>query len=179
MKGLFALLMVLSLPLMAADTGYRIVHPDGTVEFTDDETKGGEAVPLDEVPSFQTDRFSSGDVQANEPGAENADSQTTTEEEIVAYQSVSIVSPKHDETVWYSPDGFQVGVSVTPELAQGHQVVVHLDGSEAARGEQTRLTIPQVFRGTHTLKAVVEDGAGNTLLSSSAVTFHVRQHSTK
>jgi hypothetical protein len=34
-----------------------------------------------------------------------------------------------------------------------------------------------VDRGTHTLAAVVTDGAGKELISSAGVTFYVREHS--
>lgn len=177
MKALFALLMVISLPLMAADTGYRIVHPDGTVEFTDDDTKGGEAIPLQEVPSYQSDAPPPAGVPsaANGNGAQTANEKTDEGE--VDYQSVAIVSPQQDETVWFDTRGLQVNVRVTPKLAEGHLVVIYLDGAEAARGAQTRLNISRIFRGTHSLKAVIQDSAGTTLLSSTPVSFHMRQHS--
>lgn len=178
MKGLVTLLMVVSLPLVAADTGYRIVHPDGTVEFTDDGAKGGKAIPLQEVPSYQSDAPSpaGGGPSANGNSKQPANGEATEESE-VAYQSLTIVSPRQDETVWFNTEGFQVNVSVTPKLAEGHQVVIYLNGSEVAREGKTRLTIPAVFRGTHRLKAVIQDGSGTALISSTPITFHMRQHS--
>ena len=175
MKGLIALLMLVSLPLIAADTGYRIVHPDGTVEFTDDDTKGGEAIPLEEVPGYQSDGSAS---PAESPvNSEQSTSSQDPDKSEVVYESITVISPQQEETVWFDGSGVQVNVRVTPALAEGHQVVIYLDGSEAVRGAQTSLTIPRVFRGTHSLQAVIQDSSGSTRLSSPSVTFHMRQHS--
>ena len=43
--------LVLPLAATAAGVGYRIVHPDGTVEFTDDPHRGGEKIDLYRAPA--------------------------------------------------------------------------------------------------------------------------------
>lgn len=52
MKRLLILaLMLAPLSMASGATVYRIVHPDGTVEFTDDERRGGQEIEIQGVPS--------------------------------------------------------------------------------------------------------------------------------
>ncbi|MCW8827878.1 MAG: DUF4124 domain-containing protein [Gammaproteobacteria bacterium] len=172
-RNLIALLLFFALPLGAAETGYRIVHPDGTVEFTDDPTRGGEKIPLRKAPTIKSTPLPpAGDAKSNG----KTDDEKGASAEPVAYQSMAIVSPESEQTLWFDGSSIQVTVMVAPRLASGHSVVILLDGNEVVRGEQTSFSLPQLFRGSHTLKARIEDATGNTLLQADPVTFYMRRH---
>jgi hypothetical protein len=171
MKWILILLVLVSLPLMAADTGYRIVHPDGTVEFTDDPTRGGEEIPLREAPTYKSPPVPS-------PSSEGASS-ASEQRQPRAYETVTILSPQSEQTIWFDGRGVSVSVQVTPPLAADHHVIIEMDGNEVASGRGSSFSISGVFRGSHSLKATVVDAQGKRLLSSDPVTFHMKRHSIK
>lgn len=171
MNRILILLMLVSLPLMAADTGYRIVHPDGTVEFTDDATRGGEEIPLREAPTYKSSPVPS----PSSEGTSSASEQPPTRE----YETVTILSPQSEQVIWFDGTGVVVSVQVTPPLAADHHVVIEMDGNEVASGRGSSFTISGVYRGSHSLKAAVVDAQGNRLLGSGPVTFHMKRHSIK
>ncbi|MGM0593044.1 MAG: hypothetical protein ACQETD_00795 [Pseudomonadota bacterium] len=175
MKKRLLPLLFIALPLMAAETGYRIVHPDGTVEFTDDPTLGGEPIELREAPTYRhTPPTSSGESRSKGPAkAEKEDSSEGDD----GYQTLRITSPGDEQTLWFDGQGMSVSLQITPSLKSGDEVVIELDGEEVARGRSTGYTLKDVYRGSHTLHARIEDSDGNIRMDSESITFHMRQHS--
>lgn len=94
----------------------------------------------------------------------------------IKYESLSITSPANDQV--FTPDVKSVAVNVElqPALHSGHSVVLYLDGSSIARGSSTGFTLPDLYRGTHTVYAVVENDKGKILVRSGSVQFHVQRH---
>ncbi len=161
-------------PLTAAESsGYRVVHPDGTVEFTDQPVEGAEPITLPEVPTYSAPPTTSGAGSAT-----SAKSKAKTKKKAVE-KSISITSPAPEQTVWFNEAGMSVSVQVSPALAEGEQVIVRLDGTEVARGSATAFTLQGVYRGTHLLSAAVVSAGGSVLRESPPITFYMRQHSAK
>lgn len=164
------LLLFFCVSLLAAEnTGYRIVHPDGTVEFTDDATRGGEEIKLRDVQIVKTPS-DEGEVGPRERPPEE-------EDKAPGYTSLRILSPQAEATVWFSEAGVTVAVAADPPLKPDDTVVLYLDGSAVAQGKSTSLNIGLVNRGTHSLSASIDDATGKTVISSPSVTFFLRQHS--
>ncbi len=175
MKRMISLTLLLFCSVLPAEetTGYRIVHPDGTVEFTDDATRGGEEIQLRDIPTFGTP-----DLEGVGRSSEfNNEAKPQPQEKASKYTGLSIVKPGGSETIWFNESGVTVMVSVQPKLGPKDSVVLKLDGKVVARGNNTSFNIGQVYRGTHTLSASISNPQGQTLLSSPSVTFHLRQHS--
>ena len=160
---------LLILPMLAqASVGFRIVHPDGTVEFTDDPLRGGDPIQLVPAPS----------VPAYRPPARPAPTETTEDrEEVRTYQALSILSPQDDQVIWFDGTGVNVNIALQPSLQSGHRVLIKMNGETVAEGHGSSFNIPQVFRGTHTLQAQVVDAVGSVIMRSDTVSFHFRQHS--
>lgn len=154
-----------------AETGYRIVHPDGSVEFTDQPVKGSEEIKLRNAP---TTTF----VPVTPYKARNTTEQGDAEEDSTK-GSITISSPTADQTVWFDEAGMTVQVKVMPALRSGQQVIITLDGSQVAKGAASSFLIKEVYRGSHQLTAAVIDEEGNTLFRSPQVVFHLRQHSSQ
>lgn len=166
----FFLMLFCTAPMAAEDIGYRIVHPDGTVEFTDDATRGGEEIKLRDVQTVND--------HSNDEGVRKPDTETAPEKKKTSgYTTLRILTPGAGETVWFADSGVTVAVSSDPALKSGDTVVLSLDGAEVARGKNTSLNIGQVYRGTHTLSATIVDAGGKTVIRSSSVTFYLKQHS--
>lgn len=72
-------------------------------------------------------------------------------------------------------------VQTSPGLRAGDRMHLFLDGKQLPPGSTsagTTFTFP-VFRGQHSLEAIVEDGTGQIVCESSSVTFYVHQPSIK
>jgi hypothetical protein len=161
------LLVLLLLPsLLLAETGYRLVHPDGTVEFSDEPIPGGEEIILRDVPTIHMVPVTP--LPATTEKAKEADKDSG---------SITITSPMPEQTLEFDEAGVNVSVSVTPGLRDGQKVVIYLDGSEAASGETTSYTVKDVYRGAHTLSSSVVSAGGSVLFSSQTVTFYIQQKS--
>lgn len=176
MKLLISILVFgLSVSAIAAETtGYRIVHPDGTVEFTDDATRGGEEIKLRDVQTVQ--QSMDGDDEEEEEGNPvDRSSRKKPQDRTQAYISISITSPQPEQIIRAESGPVRVSVAVKPKLHPKDSVVIKLDGAESTRGHSTNLTLGQIYRGTHTVEASVVNENGTTVLNSSPVTFHFRQ----
>ena len=95
-----------------------------------------------------------------------------------AVNIVDIVSPAEQETLWNIGATLNLQVRFEPALQPGHRFDVLLDGEPRTLNSTSgRVTLPNVFRGTHTLQIVVSDGSGIELMRSPMRTFHVQQTS--
>lgn len=168
MRRILFLAFLLTTPLLAAETGYRIVHPDGTVEYTDQPGTGGEEIRMPEVPTYpsQLPQTQGRSPRASAPAMKQA----------AGYRSLAISSPREQETVWFNADGMNVSVQLQPGLAAGDEVVIRLDGTIVARGNGTAFSVKNVYRGPHTVSAAILDQQGSVLLEAEPVTFYMRQH---
>jgi len=171
MLRIILLFLLCTSPLLAAESGYRIVHPDGTVEFTDQPVKGAEPITLPDVPTYSMPA-SGGQGNAATPATEPKKDQAVS-------RTITVNRPAREETVRFDENGMSVAVSVNPPLASGEQVIIRLDGSEVARGPTTSFTLQDVYRGTHVLSAALIDNNDAVMSESSPITFFMRQHSTK
>ena len=167
--GLIGLILCAG-PVVAGAAGSEIFKrelPDGTVIFSDQPHPDATRVePRDPqvIPSFQSPPPSS---PASEPQAEP-----------FLYHRLAITMPGDDEVIWNHEETIEVGIDIEPALQAGHRLVILIDGAvvaDASRGG--RFTISSVFRGTHSLEAVVEDADGSALIAAGPITFHLRQHS--
>jgi hypothetical protein len=153
-----------------AATGYRLVHPDGSVEFTDQPISGGEEIELREAPTIQFSPVapSSTDSRSKKGVTDNKSAEGTA--------SITVTSPRDGETVWFDGSGVTVSISVSPALKAEQNIVISLDGKEATRGSGSNFTLGGVTRGSHTLSAGVIGAGGAVLFRSTPISFHVRQH---
>jgi len=105
--------------------------------------------------------------------------QTSASASTSAYRSFAIASPAADETVWNIGGTLTVSVTLEPALAPDHRIDVYFDGRRLGLDQQsTSVSIPEVYRGTHTLQAVVIDSRTRSEIQRTPVqTFHVQQTS--
>lgn len=95
-----------------------------------------------------------------------------------AYTAFAIASPVDGQTLWNTGGGLEVLVELTPALQPGHRLDVDLDGRRIELGgDGPKLTVPDVYRGLHTLHAVIVNDRDEAVLRSPGVTFTVQQTS--
>lgn len=98
------------------------------------------------------------------------------EPEEFSYETLAIVAPAADETLWNIEGQLNVRISVSPNLIQGHRIRLYYDGNaQDILGTSVQLT--EVYRGVHTLRAEVIDATGRVVTVSDPVRFYVQQNS--
>ena len=167
--------LVLAFLLCAQASGqqaYRWTDENGQVHYSDRPAPGATEVRL---------RGAQGYAPAATPRTETASATPAAaadEQPIRPYTVFNVIQPSQQETLWNIGTVMNVQVDLQPALQTGHHLGAYLDGQlidVGATGAQFQLT--DVFRGTHTLQAVVLDSSGGEVLRSLAVTFMVQQTS--
>jgi hypothetical protein len=149
---------------IAADT-YTGVGKNGERVFSDQPIPGGQKV---ETPS-STNTYKSPTSRAT-PGA-----QARPGAERFQYQACAIAQPANDQ-VFVNPESVSIAVRTVPDLRSGDVVTITVDGKQLSSGQMSARLAP-VFRGSHSVTAMVRDTAGNVVCSAPAITFHARQPS--
>lgn len=140
----------------------------GNVMFTDDpqaaEQQGGEEVELrrgNDLP-----------LRVPEGAMPSAGGGQQKQNQAVDYQ-ITIQSPTSEQNI-HNPGGpIPVSVSVQPNPAKGHQLVIEYNGVTL---EKPEIPWPQ-DRGEHTVTARVVDGEGNVIATSEPRVFYIHRAS--
>jgi uncharacterized protein DUF4124 len=154
----------------SAAPAWTWVDEEGTRHYSDRPIPGAERVELTGAQGFGTTTRAprtaraSGDADGA-PGA--------------AYQSVEVLSPAEQETLWNIGTNLPVQVRFQPALQPGHRYDLMYDGQRRNLNTASpNITLPDVFRGQHTLQVVVLDSDGTEVMRSPARVFFVQQTST-
>jgi hypothetical protein len=95
-----------------------------------------------------------------------------------SYRTFNIVSPQQQETLWNVGTVVNVLVELDPPLAPNHLLDVYVDGERRnLNSTGTDLSLADIYRGVHTIQAVVVDQSGAEVIRSLATTFMVQQTS--
>ncbi len=166
MRKWLILLFTSAAAAASAAPAWTWVDENGTVHFSDRPVPGARQVEISAAQSFATRSPTRAPRVSTPPTVSQA-----------PYQSVDIVSPAEQETLWNIGAMLTVQTSFAPPLQPGHSYDLILDGQR--RNVNTRsssVTLSDVFRGEHTLQVVVLDG-GRELMRSPPRTFYVQQTS--
>lgn len=163
-------LIVIALFLPAAATAATVwtwVGENGVRHYSDRPVEGAERIELAEAQGFAAPPASR--VQ---PGA--AEQQQPAE----LYDALRITQPEPNETLWNIEGTLEVGVEVEPPLREGHEIDLYLDGErQYVNNRRGTFTVEEVWRGVHSLEAVVVDGTGSEITRSGPINFVVQQTS--
>jgi hypothetical protein len=168
MRTCLILLTALATAVASAAPAWRWVDADGTVHYADRPVPGATQVEL--TTSARTPTVArTPQLEQTAPAA--ADTRQT-------YTRFDIVSPAQQETLWNTGGSVTVQVELQPRLQTGHRLDLMYDGQlRNASADGSSFTLTEVFRGIHTVQAVIVDDADNVLLRSLPVQFMVQQTS--
>jgi hypothetical protein len=158
------LLCVPALAQNGTTTVYKWVDAQGVVHYSDQPHPNAQKL---EVRGAQT--FS---AMPAPQAATTAPAQTQPSGP--AYQSCSISQPA-DQQMLMNVYNTTAVVQTSPGLRAGDQIHLFVDGKQI-QGSSTSFTFP-VFRGQHSVQAVIEDSTGQIVCETSSVTFFVHQPS--
>lgn len=150
----------------AMATTYVRVEKDGSKTYSDRPLPGGQPIEIEPAQTYSA------------PPPDTSQRDVPREQRLVRemdnpfqYANCSI-TPQNDAT-FTNPESVPIGLALAPGLQAGHIVQLSVDGAPLP-GEPTTtsFTMPQPFRGAHTITATVKDSYGRTLCNVSS-TFHV------
>ena len=169
MRTFITLIAVLAAGVVMAQA-YRWVDEDGVVHFSDRPVEGAERIFLPEQ-NRGTRR-----VFAPPPAPTSNNDAEESQPEAFAYESIEVVAPAPEETLWNIESVLNVSLRVVPALRQGDQVRVHFDG-EARLVSGTTFQIEEVYRGVHNIQVEIIDSTGKLMVRSLPNRFYVQQNS--
>lgn len=154
-------------------TAWTWIDANGQQHFSDRPVQGARRI---ELPGAQG--FSRPTVTTPQPAPAARAEAATQRNATRPYSVFTVVSPSQQQTLWNIEGTLNVQVDLEPSLQPGHRLDAFLDGERVSiNATSSQFTVPEVYRGLHTLQAVVVDAAGNEVLRSLAVTFMVQQTS--
>jgi hypothetical protein len=170
MRKWLILCCALSMSSAGAAPAWTWTDENGTVHFSDRPVPGARQIELGGAQSIPA---MPAPVPAPAPAPAPADTAAAQ-----PYRTIAITSPVQQETLWNTAGILNVEIDLAPALRPGHVIDVYLDGERRnLNTTSTRVTLPEVWRGVHTLQAIVLDASGRELTRSLAVTFMVQQTS--
>lgn len=164
-------LILLLISFAASAAVYKWVKPDGTILYSDRPPNENTA-PTD-LPDVQEIKVVPPSSSAPDIPPSDQNEQQSTHE----YTKLEITSPANDSTLRDNSGKVDVSLSLEPPLQEGDVVAITLDGKDIGQGQSPAFFLNNVDRGTHSLQVAVKDASGNTLISSSTVSFHVQRTS--
>jgi hypothetical protein len=146
---------------------YRWIDADGITHYSDRPAPGAQKVQIASAQTYKSTPTSS-------PTRRTSVSLPAGPK----YARVEITRPTEGQSFVDNGGHVDAAAAVEPVLAGGHQLWFLIDGTRqpdpAGPGLATSF---EVSRGTHKLAAVITDEQGRELVTSTAVTFYVLQHS--
>lgn len=173
LKCLIALISLLSTAAMAQSV-WTWVDELGQRHYSDTPVDGAVLMSVQ-----RTQTFSGNALAGSRPPATPQTSAAASDADSVAsYSVLDLIHPEPEETFWNIGGNLPVELAVYPALQANHRIDAILDGERRSLGARSlSLTIPEVWRGQHTLQLLIVDVQGNELMRSAPVTFFVRQAS--
>lgn len=169
MRKWLILLSALSATSASSAPAWTWVDADGTVHFSDRPVPGARQVQIVGAQGFTTQQT------APAPASVARESATTP---AALYQVAEIVSPADQETLRNIGGALTVLVRFQPALRPDHRFDLALDGErQNLNATSSRVSLQDVFRGSHTLQLIVTDASGAEITRSAPRTFFVQQTS--
>lgn len=167
------LMLCLCVPAVADQKVYETVGPNGEVTFSDTPSAGAKELKVPPAPTYQSPPI------PFVPPSQDRSSSPSPAQQADAYHVVRIIAPANDATVVNTAGTVAVTVLVEPPLkvGRGDKIQLLLDGKPVEEAASPNLSLANVDRGAHTLKAQIVDQVGATISESSAITFYLHRPS--
>jgi len=172
-RPILVLLGLLAASAAGAEAAYTWTDEDGVVHYSDRPEPGATEINIvGDRPSSRRTPASPTPSATNSASTDDDEGQSS---QPFSYESLEIVAPGAEETLWNIEGTLTVTLALVPALQPGHQVRVYFDGSPQTFST-TSFQIEEVWRGVHNLQAEVIDETGKLMIRSQPNRFYVQQN---
>jgi hypothetical protein len=154
---------------------YRWVDEDGVVHFSDVPTEGAERIELPRDNRPRTPATPSRNSASFAAAAATTPEEPEEPPEIFKYDSIEVVQPAPEETLWNIGGTLDVALRVTPALRPEDQVRVIFDGQQRMATNRSSFQVEEVWRGVHNIQVEIVDSTGRLMARSLPNRFYVQQ----
>ena len=168
-KRLALLLLGLLAGTAAFAQAYRWVDAEGVVHYSDRPEPGAEEIELPEANVTNVRRYDRSASNRNASGSDDDNGE-------FSYESLDVMSPSAEETLWNIEGVLTVSLRARPALRPGDTIRVYYDGQPRIVSSMN-FEINNVWRGAHNLQAEIVDPGGKLLIRSQPIRFYVQQTS--
>ena len=155
-KYILVLICLLLSVSAIAETVYKKTNPDGSVEFSDIDSKDSEEIKIRKPIIIPAPRLPA----------------VSSHQKAINYE-VTIIEPVNDSTI-IGNNKIKVVVSVSPALPKSHKFRYQL-GKQSVDSRNHSVSLDNVIRGTHTLSVSVINSKGEVVGSGTASVFHMKR----
>jgi hypothetical protein len=149
-------------------TLYRTVDQNGVVQYSDRPTAGAEKISVAGAPN-------TGSGGTGSAATTYASARPAAGPGALGSTACEIGEPKAEQ-VYFDTQTVAVHVHVVPEPRGDVSTSLTFDGTQID-GAGTSFTLNPVFRGAHSVTAVVHDPSGGVACQTPSVTFYMRDAS--
>jgi hypothetical protein len=175
MRTLIAVLAVLLGGAVMAQA-YRWVDEDGVVHFSDVPTEGAERIELPRDNRPRSPAPAPRRPVQSSTAAASAESAAETPAVVFKYESIEVVQPAPEETLWNIEGVLNVALRVTPALRSEDTVRVIFDGEQRMTTNSSSFQVQEVWRGVHNIQVEIVDSTGRLMARSLPNRFYVQQN---
>ncbi|MBN4081941.1 DUF4124 domain-containing protein [Beggiatoa alba] len=179
MRYLLLFSLILASHSVFAGAIYKSTAPDGSITFSDNPTDGAKEITLKPITTFSAKEAAGKSKATSTPATTSADPQAA-DTPPGNYKKFTITSPANDTTLQTGDAGnttIQTTVEPALNVKNGHRLSVLVDGTQLDRvTSSSSISINNLDRGTHSIRAVIVNKSGDIVqLSSNSITLHVQR----
>lgn len=176
MKAILILLLMIMTHTAVHAELFKWVDAEGNIIYSDQPPpdhgkKDTEIDPetLPQIITVPTPEISTSPSSSNTASNKNSASKR--------YQELTIVEPVHDTSVRENSGKVKITVHVSPDnfAERGDKLIIYMDDVEVSRGEQTSITLDNVDRGTHQVKAALLNSRGQVIKETNITSFTLQR----
>lgn len=171
MRTFITLLAALAAGTVLAQA-YKWVDENGVVHYSDVPTEGAVQIQLPADGRRPQRPAYTPPVQSQVAATESEAAAPA----VFNYESIEIVAPAPEETLWNIEGVLNVALRINPALRPEDRVRVYFDGEEQMVNG-TNFQIQEVYRGVHNIQAEIVDSTGRLMGRSLTNRFYVQQNS--
>ena len=175
--ALGALSLLLSSHTLMAAPIYKVVDESGHVTYTDKPDSYGQAGQSVSVTSINTvsDRPRPQAVASNRGGPDLPAAAVKTDAPVQTNYQLSMMEPSTERAYQRPAQSIDIVLQVTPQLKNGDQVNISVDGNVRAQGLSLSIPTVDLTPGSHTITAQVVTETGDVRATATR-TVHVIQN---
>ena len=172
MRFFLTILILISAAANTQAAQYKYTNENGVVSFTDKPPyAGAEEMSPPQLQTTPAVKYKPKPKPVEAP---------TIETIKIKYLTFEINSPKNNETIRSNNGDISILIKLIPELSlkDGHYINIYLDNKLVKKHIRTyQITLNNIDRGSHNIKAVIKDTEGKIIKTSSNTLIHLHRFS--